>query len=67
LRKDNAPETNKKISDHRLEDPEKLFKMADDYRERGRNSPISDQNKWVKRAEELEEKAHDIVSGKRNG
>lgn len=49
---------------YKIDDPEKLLKIADSYRERAKNSnSITDINTWRSRAEALEDKAHKIISG----
>jgi len=63
LRKKSSKEesSTKKISID-YDDPKELLKLADEFRERAKKSSISDGPKWSKRAEDLEEKAHRIIS-----
>lgn len=64
LRKDESSKMIPERSKYVLEDPQELFKTAKEYREKaGSAHSASDRERWSKRALELEEKAHTILSG----
>lgn len=63
LRSNQAISIENQAANHKLESPEELFKMADQYRQRAQKSSLTDATKWQIRATALEEKAHVIVSG----